>query len=120
MRGPAHGLFGMLFVLGAAVQYNDPDGVLWGAWYAGAAAACFLAHRRPKEASIGALILLLGSTAWILAIVSGGMQPVTMEELFGGPDMKTIHVERWREAGGLGLIAVWMLVIVVEGFRKRR
>lgn len=119
MRGPAHSLFGILFVIGAAVQYNDPDGVLWGAWYAGAAAACFAATRRPKEASIGALILLLGSVGWILAIVGGGMQPVTLAELVGGPEMKTIHVERWREAGGLALIGTWMLIIVLQGLKKR-
>jgi hypothetical protein len=118
--GGKHAIFGILFVIGAAVQYNDPDGLLWGAWYAGAAAACFAADRRPKEAAMGAVILFLGSVAWILAIVGGGMHPVTLSELVGTLGMKTESVERWREAGGLGIIAVWMLIISIEGLRPKR
>lgn len=115
-----HVLFGLVFVLGAGVQYNDPDGMLWGAWYAGAAGACFAAVRRPKEAAVGAVILFLGSVAWALAIVGGGMSPITLAELFGDLRMKTEGVERWREVGGLGLIAAWMLVIAIEGLRPSK
>ena len=113
-----HTLFGVLFVLGAAVQYNDPDGVLWAVWYAGAAAVCFLAARRPKEAAMGALILCLGSVAWGLAIVRGGMDPITLADLFGSFEMKDEGVEKWREVGGLGIIAAWMLIMALEGLRR--
>lgn len=115
-----HTLFGLLFVLGAAVQYNDPDGALWGLWYGAAAATCFAAKRWPKEAGICGAILCLGSVAWTLAIVSGGMSSITLAELFSDLRMKTEGTERWREVGGLGILAVWMGIVAVEGLRRGR
>jgi hypothetical protein len=116
----AHAIFGLLFLLSAAVQYNDPDGLIWGAWYAGAAATCFFAARRPKEAAMVAAILCLGSVAWAGSIVSSGLTPITLDALFGDMKMKTENTEKWRETGGLVIAATWMLVVTLEGLRQRK
>ncbi len=115
----AHVLFGLAFLYSAAVQYNDPDGIYWGAWYAGAAATALAAVRRPRTAMVPAAVLGLGSIGGMLAIALGGLSPVTMEQLFGGLAMKTDNVEHWREGLGLGIVAVWMVVTFVTGIKRR-
>lgn len=62
------GVVALLLTLFAAVQYNDPDALFWGAVYAGAAAWCGLAAFAPALLRTGLvrglLILSLGLTAW--------------------------------------------------------
>lgn len=115
----AHVLFGLAFLYSAAVQYNDPDGFYWGAWYAGAAATAFTAVRRPKAAIVPAAILGLGSLGGMLSIALHGPSPVTLAQLFGGLAMKTDNVELWREGLGLAIIAGWMGVVFGAGVTRR-
>ena len=62
------GVLAALLVLFAAVQYDDPDPLFWGAVYAVAAAWCGLAAFRPALLRTGvARVLLVASlvvTAW--------------------------------------------------------
>lgn len=92
-----------LFALSAVVQLNDPDWGPWFAFYLAATAAAVLAPRKGP----GLPAVMAGVAAvWCIAILSQGLDPITWGELFGDLTMKTLNVERWREAGGLGIVAV--------------
>jgi len=86
-----------LFVLGALVQYNDPDPVRWIAIYI-AAAVAVLVVKRWLAAGVAVAAL-----CWAGAIAAGGLVPVEPGELVAG--MKTQGVEEWREMLGLLIIA---------------
>ena len=62
------GVLAVVLALFAAVQWNDPDALFWGAIYGAGAAWCTLAAFRPAlmrtGAAHGLLVLSLGLTAW--------------------------------------------------------
>ena len=62
------GVMAALLVLFAAVQWNDPDPLFWGAIYAAVAGWCALAAFRPAlmrtGVARGLLLVSLGLTAW--------------------------------------------------------
>jgi hypothetical protein len=114
----AHGLFAALFLLGAAVQYNDPDPLRWMAIYLGAAVSCVLAAlgrtRWPLPAVVGLIALV-----WAAVLASDVLGAVRPGELVGAWEMKDARVELGREMYGLFIIAAWMGVIVVTELRRR-
>jgi hypothetical protein len=62
------GVLAVVLALFAAVQYNDPDALFWGAMYGAGGAWCALAALRPAllrtGVARGALVLSLGLAAW--------------------------------------------------------
>jgi hypothetical protein len=114
----AHGLFAALFLLGAAVQYNDPDPLRWMAIYLAAAASCALAAvgklRWPAPAAVGVVALV-----WAAVLAPQVVGTVRPDELVGAWEMKDARVEVGREMYGLLIIAIWMGSIVA-GERRRR
>jgi hypothetical protein len=99
-----------LFLLGAVLQYNDPDVVRWMGIYVGAAVACVLGALgrggRVIAFTVGG-VALLWALALVPAVIRGGM-PREMVSTF---QMMSPAVEEARECGGLLLIAGWMAVL---------
>ncbi len=105
-----HGMLAALFVLGAAVQLNDPDPLRWVAIYLAAAGVAIIGRRwRAISGGVAAVAAL-----WAISIVAGGMGPLDLEALFGDATMKTAGVEAWREMLGLGLIAAYCLACALR------
>ena len=103
-------VMGFLFVLAAAVQYNDPDPVRWVVIYGAAAVACWLSLRRRLRAGF---VVVVGAVAlvWALTIVPSVAGKVSFSQLFTDLAMHAPLVEEGRETGGLLLVAVWMAVL---------
>lgn len=92
-------LMAALFVMAAAVQYNDPDPLIWILIYSGSALLCLLtAARQPTPRALRVVKLGIASVAsvWSAWLASGvlGQQPIFDEE--------------GREMMGLALIALWL------------
>ncbi|WP_247231307.1 transmembrane 220 family protein [Telluribacter sp. SYSU D00476] len=102
--------FGILFVLFAYFQFNDPDSEIWIITYSVAALACFMALRELWP-------------WWVFAILAVGylvgaivQWPAQFEGvLFGEMGMRSMNIELARESLGLGMCAIangllaWML-----------
>lgn len=104
------GLWALLFFLGAAVQYNDPDPLRWIVVYVGATVACLLSvlGKLPRwlPVTVGAVALI-----WGLLLLPGVLGNVGFFDLFQEVQMDSPEIEIGREAFGLLLIAGWMLVL---------
>ena len=100
--------FGLLFVLFAAFQYNDPDPQVWIPIYGLAAIACFMAYARVGRwwffALMGVLYVVAAIYQW---------PPAFEGFLFGDLEMHSLNIELARESGGLAICAVVMGVLAV-------
>ena len=106
MRKPLALIFALLFVLFAAVQYNDPDPEVWIPIYAFAAMACVMAYAglgRPWFYVLMALIYA-GAAIW-------QWPPAFEGFLLSETVMKTVNIELAREAGGLTICTIAMLAM---------
>ncbi len=103
----------VVFLLSVAVQYNDPDGLVWMAVYglaAGISAAFFFGRLRWQWAAVLAML----AAAWSLMLYPRFAGRVTPGELIGAFSMKTAAIEYAREAGGLLIVVVWMALLAVR------
>lgn len=99
-------IFGMLFVLFAAFQYNDPDPEVWVPIYGFAAVACFMAF-----AGVGQW-WFFGTMAALYLVAAWHQWPPKFEGfLFNELGMRSMNIEMAREAGGLAICAVVMVVL---------
>ena len=105
-----------LFLISALVQLNDPDPLAWMAVYSLCAVTCLLTFTRYRSwmvpTAVGGLCLL-----WILSLIPGiyaESSTITWSEVVGSMEMKSMQSELVREAGGLLIAVVWMLVLVVQ------
>ena len=98
--------FGCLFLLAVAVQYNDPDPVFWMVLYGVAALITFTAIKRtPRNlAAAAGVAYILGAMYW----VPKGWQRAWIDN------------EEVREAGGLVICGVWLLILAVVGYYEYR
>lgn len=116
----ANAVFLLLFVLGAVLQYNDPDPIRWAVIYVAAAAVCGLemAGRASRTASlvVAAVALVWAATLAPTALAAN----VTFYELYADIQMKRAGVEEAREALGLAIIAGWMVATGVAAHRRKR
>ena len=124
-----------LFLLSAAVQFNDPDPIQWIAIYTTAAFACVLATgvawqvRRPHgierargnlRAKVQWISVLTGMAAfvWAAFLLPEAVRqnaPLSLPLVFGSAEMMNERVELVREIGGLSIVAFWMLVVFFTG-----
>ncbi|GAB3897968.1 hypothetical protein GCM10028803_16780 [Larkinella knui] len=106
--------FGLLFVLFAAFQYNDPDPQVWIPIYGFAAIASFMAFSavgRPWLYIAAGIIYLGSAIYWWPPKFEGFL----LDEM----GMKTINIELARESGGLAICAVAMFILAVLSRGKR-
>lgn len=96
-------VFAFLFVLFAAVQYNDPDPQIWVPIYGFAAMACVMAYTRIGRPWLFALMAVtyLGAAIW-------QWPPAFEGFLLNEVGMKTMNIELARESGGLAVCALAM------------
>lgn len=106
------------FAASAALQYNDPDPLRWMALYGAAAVACVL-HGRVSWAYLVSAAVALVALVWGVSIALGIERAVPVAHLFHPMEMKGGPVEETREAIGLGLVAIWMLVLLWLEWRAR-
>jgi hypothetical protein len=115
----ANRLMAVLFLIAAALQYNDPDPLRWMAIYGLAALACLLALPGrlplPAPALIGLVALI-----WAATIAPGVVGRVSVWELFESYAMKSAPVEEAREMGGLLIVFAWMAVLALRTARQAR
>jgi hypothetical protein len=102
MRISIHLILAIIFILFAAVQYNDPDPYIWIPIYGAVAAVCILSHQKKYYPPI--ILAILGglSIYWITYIPSfiqwfkDGMPSIT-----GTMKAETPFIELIREFFGL-------------------
>ena len=122
-RGPTfrvvNSVMAAIFVLGAAVQYNDPDPWRWIAIYGAAAVSCLLDSRlRPgwvAPAAVG-----VASLVWIAASAPRILPHLVIRDLVRPMQEKTPAIEESRELLGLVIIAVWMGLLAMSWIRRKR
>ena len=114
----ANGVMAALFVFAAAVQYNDPDPLRWMAIYLAAATACVLAvlRRLPRWLPI---VVGLAALVWAATLSPHVLGRVGMGEMVQAWEMKDVRVEEGREMYGLLIVAGWMAVLALAGWRRR-
>lgn len=95
--------FAGLFVLFAALQYNDPDPQVWVPIYGFATMACVMAYARIGK------VWFFGLMALIYAVAAAYQWPPAFEGfLLNEIGMKTVNIELARESGGLLICALAM------------
>jgi hypothetical protein len=105
-------IVGLLFVLGAAVQHNDPDPLRWALIYLAAAATSFTAALRRLPQGVP-LVVGICALAWAAALAPQVLGLAEFAAMFRSWEMADIHVEESREFWGLAIIAGWMVVLSV-------
>lgn len=106
MRKTLSIIFGVLFLLFAAVQYNDPDPQVWIPIYGIAAVACFMAY-----AGLGKW-WFFGLLAVMFVVAAVYQWPPVFEGfLFSEVGMRSVNIELAREAGGLAICALVMGIL---------
>jgi uncharacterized membrane protein YfcA len=99
---------GLLFLC-VALQYNDPDPIRWMAMYAaGAIASVLLPIKKPAAAL--ALLIGLIALAWAIYLVHSVWGRIAVSDLTNKMSEKGGAVEVGREAGGLLIEGVWLMV----------
>jgi hypothetical protein len=112
-------LLALGFAAAAALQWNDPDPLRWMALYGGAAVACVVWRRVRRGWMVAALVGLV-ALVWAVMIALGLERMASPGELFSPMEMKGGPIEETRETLGLGLVAGWMLVLVIVEKRGDR
>ncbi len=113
----ASAVFCAVFLLSAAVQWNDPDPLVWIAGYLLAAglslAACF--GRIPFVVNA---VAATGFALWCLSLA--GTIPGAPSEAFTSFEMQARAHEEPREAVGLAICALWTGFLAVTARRRAR
>lgn len=106
-----------VFVLSAAVQWNDPDPLFWMALYGLAAALSALAAtgRLPFALNLAASALFAALAVSWLPTLQGSRY-----EAFTSLQMRVAEDEEPREAGGLLLCTAWSAVLSHRAWRLQR
>jgi hypothetical protein len=99
-------IFGLLFLLFAAFQYNDPDPEVWIPIYGFAAMACLMAY-----VGVGRWwFYTIMAVIYVLAAVYQ-WPPAFEGFLFNEIGMRSMNIEMAREAGGLAICAAVMVAL---------
>ena len=108
----------LLFAFAAALQYNDPDPVRWIAVYGAACILSLLAAFANRILPATVLTVGLVAVVWAGWIAFGGPPVSEYRHMFDAWEMKSPSVEAAREASGLIIVAVWMAVLFMRGYRR--
>ena len=111
-------VFAGLFVLSAAVQYNDPDPVRWMLLYGAAAVVSLLVALGRATWTMAAAVALV-ALIWAATLAPAVLGTVGMGELVQAWEMKDTRIEEGREMYGLLIVAAWMGVLAVIERRRR-
>lgn len=113
------GIWTLLFIVSAILQFNDPDPLIWVSIYLVAAilSGYVVLGRYPMiPLGIGTVLSLAGSIYYFPLSVSGWIaQEWEQQDL----TMKTMAMEEAREAFGLLIIAIVLGTAWFTGWRKK-
>jgi uncharacterized membrane protein len=112
--------FAVLFVLFAAVQYNDPDPWFWIPIYLIPAIISFLVFRGTYPVAamwIAAVLFLIGAIYWLPPNMS---EWIGMEQEASSLQMGVPFIEEARESMGLLLVFVAMAAYLIAFYTHRR
>ena len=102
-----------LFLISGAVQYNDPDGLLWMSIYGAAAVitGLFVVQKLGwSAAAIATAAAFLGAGIIGMEAAREG----AIASAFDTWQMQSVSQEKVREAGGLLVIGLWMLTVTLR------
>jgi hypothetical protein len=112
--------FAILFVLFALVQINDPDPIIWVPLYLFPAVLCFMVYRGNYPV-IGLWIAAIGFLAAGIYWLPPNMSEwIGMEQEAKSIGMGVPFIEEAREAMGLLIVAIAMIVFLVAYYARRR
>jgi hypothetical protein len=118
-------IFAVLFVLCAALQYNDPDPYVWMPIYLYAAVLCWLAFKGkyyPNAYLLG--IIVYGIYAIYLVFTPDGVidwvTKHNAEDIAGTMKATKPWIEDAREFLGLMILIVVLLIDLIYARRRRR
>lgn len=106
-----------LLAVCVVLQINDPDPFQWMAIY-GAGALVSIALPSTRRVALVALLVGLGTAVWALLLLAEVWGKVGLSDFVGRMSEKGGAVEVQREAGGLGIQAMWLLL--GAAYRARR
>ena len=101
-----------VFLLSAALQWNDPDPLPWIVIYSLAATSCLLVTRNSACRTF-ALAIALGSALWAATLAPQVLGAVSFSAMFQDMQMKNTAVEQGRETGGLLMISLWVMISLI-------
>lgn len=101
--------FALLFIAFAAVQYNDPDWIIWIYAYLLPAYISFSAFRNRFNSGLIIAVCLAALFGSITFFPYGHFEGVALKH-----GMKTIEIELARESFGLGIVFVAMTVHLIQ------
>lgn len=106
----------LVFLLSVAVQYNDPDPLVWMTIYGVCAVFAGLGAMGKHSALAvpAAVIYWVGMFYWMPH--KGVANPMN---LITDVKMASLGVEEWREDGGLAICATWLTVQSVMWWLRR-
>ena len=110
----------VFFAFAAAVQYNDPDPSIWMLLYGVASvlsAGGVVCGSVPMRAAVTMSIVAL-----VMALIIGSRVygKAAFPEIFQGWEMKSPTSEALREASGLLIVSIWMVVLSMQAWWDRR
>jgi hypothetical protein len=117
--------FSIVFVLFAALQYNDPDPYLWIPIYFYPAVLCWLAFRnRFYMAALWLGIAIFGGYAIYLFFVEDGVldwiQKHNEENIAGSMQATKPWIEYTREFFGLAIIIIVLVIDLIYASRRKQ
>jgi hypothetical protein len=121
-------VMGLVFVLSAAVQYNDPDPLPWILIYGAAAVVCAAFAVVPVHSAaarvvgVGGVVVAAVAGVWAITLLPDAVRWLDSDHDAVAFTMKTGDVgeELARECGGLTLVVVANVAVAVAVGRRRR
>lgn len=110
----AGALMTVLLAVAVAVQYNDPDPILWMAIYGAACALSALAVVRGRAPLAPVAVVGVVALVWGLMVAQGANGRSSLSEMFQSWEMNSPGIEEAREASGLLIVAAWMAVLAIQ------
>lgn len=107
----------LLFAFAAALQFNDPDPIQWIAIYTAACVLSLVMFVRRRLMMAVPIAVFAIAIAWAAVIAFGGPAASEYGHMFDAWEMKSPSVEEAREASGLLIVAVWMIVLIIRARR---
>ena len=106
----------LLFMVAAALQYNDPDPLGWMAIYLAAAGCSFAALLRPKQLAAPVIVAAI-ALVWAAILTPEALALGELGRIAESMKATRPGIEIMREVLGLGIVAIWMAVLA---WRARR
>jgi len=106
-------LFGLIFMLFAYFQFNDPDSAVWIFTYSAAALSCYMSVNNLWPSWV-----FYGLAAGYLVAAIFQWPPHFEGIFFGETQMRSINIEEARESLGLLICCIVMIILGKWGIPK--